>query len=130
MMKKILLPITIFVLLCLLQALSAQRSLKQTKQKTNHPKIISCGVCNSKAIYLPKPEYSKAARAIKASGAVNVSILIDEKGNVVSAKPTTGHPLLWAESVKAALKAKFERVFLGRKPVKFYGVIVYNFMPN
>ena len=50
------------------------------------PKMISGGILNGKALSLPKPEYPEAARAVKASGAVSVKVLIDEAGNVISAE--------------------------------------------
>ncbi len=90
--------------------------------------IISCGMCNSKAISLPQPEYSPAAKAVGARGKVSVQIVIDENGNVESAKAISGNPLLYAESVKAALKAKFEQTTLSGNPVKVSSTIVYNFV--
>ncbi|MEP6924406.1 MAG: tetratricopeptide repeat protein [Pyrinomonadaceae bacterium] len=43
-------------------------------------KTISGGVLNGKAIELPKPVYPPSARAVRASGAVNVQVTVDEKG--------------------------------------------------
>lgn len=89
--------------------------------------VISCGVCNKKAIFLPQPEYPKTAIAVRASGKVVVQILIDEKGNVIKAEVISGHPLLWASSVKAALLAKFEPFSIGRKSVRASSTIIYNY---
>lgn len=125
-MNKFLLFTFTAILLLSFHATHAQK--KSVKPKRNRPVVISCGVCNQKAIFLPKPEYSKAAKAVNASGAVGVSILIDEKGNVIRAKAVSGHSLLRAESVKSALKAKFEPLLLGGKPVRAYGLIVYNYV--
>ena len=91
---------------------------------TGHPK----GVVNSSAISLPKPPYPAAARAVKAEGAVNVQVLIDEQGNVVSANAVSGHPLLRQASEQAALGAKFKPTLLSGQPVKVNGIIVYNFV--
>ena len=93
------------------------------------PKTISGGVVNGKAINLPKPVYPPAARAERASGAVNVQVKIDENGNVVSAKAVSGHPLLSEVSEQAAFKAKFAPTRLAGQPVSVVGVIVYNFVP-
>jgi len=71
------------------------------------PGTISGGVLNARAITLPAPKYPPAARAVKASGAVTVQVLIDENGNVLSATFDNGHPLLRAASVEAARAAKF-----------------------
>ena len=93
------------------------------------PKQISGGVLNGKATSLPKPPYPPAARAVRASGAVSVQVLIDEHGNVVSASAVSGHPLLRAAAVSAARNAKFSPTQLSGQPVKVSGVITYNFVP-
>lgn len=92
------------------------------------PKTISGGVINGKALSLPKPAYPAAARAVNASGAVNVQVTIDEAGNVISATAVSGHPLLRAAAVDAAKQAKFAPTRLEGNPVKVTGVIVYNFV--
>jgi protein TonB len=93
------------------------------------PKQISGGVLNGKATSLPKPPYPPAARAVRASGAVSVQVLIDENGNVVSASAVSGHPLLRAAAVSAARGAKFSPTKLSGQAVKVSGVITYNFVP-
>ena len=90
---------------------------------------ISGGVLNGKAISLPQPPYPPAARAVHASGAVNVQVTIDEKGNVTSASAVSGHPLLRAAATAAARQARFAPTKLSGTPVKVTGVIVYNFVP-
>lgn len=94
---------------------------------TLKPKIPSLGVINGKAKYLPKPTYTAAAKAIKASGDVNVQVVIDEAGNVVSANAVGGHPLLRGEAERAARNAKFNPTLLSNLPVKVSGVIIYKF---
>jgi protein TonB len=93
------------------------------------PKQISGGVLNGKATSLPKPPYPPAARAVRASGAVSVQVLIDESGSVVSASAVSGHPLLRAAAVQAARSARFSPTQLSGQPVKVSGVITYNFVP-
>jgi protein TonB len=92
------------------------------------PKTISKGVINGNATSLPKPPYPAPARAVRASGAVNVQVKIDEKGNVVSASAVSGHPLLQQAAVAAARQAKFAPTLLSGQPVSVTGVIVYNFI--
>lgn len=119
-MKRIILPI-IFTLLINL-------TFGQNKQK---PKPVICSDCgfpiNGKAICLPKPKYPETAKAVRASGEVQVQLLIDENGNVVSASAITGHPFLKESAEKAAKQARFEPVSLGGKPIRVTGVIVYKF---
>ncbi len=84
---------------------------------------------NGNATSLPKPAYPAPARAVRASGTVNVSVKIDENGNVVSASATSGHPLLRAAAVSAARQAKFKPTTLSGQPVSVTGIIQYNFVP-
>lgn len=90
-------------------------------------KTISGGVLNGKAIRIAKPVYPPAAKAVDAGGMVNVMITIDEKGNVISAEPVSGHPLLRASAQQAARDSKFSPVKLSGKPVKVTGILIFNF---
>jgi TonB family protein len=90
---------------------------------------ISGGVLNGKAVTLAKPEYSPAARAVRAAGAVNVQVTIDEQGNIISASAISGHPLLRQSAEKAAFASKFAPTTLEGQPVQVTGIIVYNFVP-
>lgn len=90
-------------------------------------RTISGGVLNGKAISLPQPDYPSSARAVKASGAVNVQVTVDETGNVVSASAVSGHPLLKAAAVQAARNARFTPTMLSGAPVRVNGIVVYTF---
>jgi TonB family protein len=90
-------------------------------------RAISGGVLNGKAISKPQPAYPAVARAARASGTVVVSVEVDEKGNVTSAKAISGHPLLRAAAEAAARQARFSPTLLSGKPVKVTGTITYNF---
>ena len=89
---------------------------------------ISKGVLNGKATDLPKPNYSAAAKSVGAQGQVNVQVVIDESGRVISANAVTGHVLLRADAERAARNARFSPTFLSDVPVKVTGVITYNFV--
>jgi TonB family protein len=89
---------------------------------------VSKGVINSMAVQLPKPVYSAIAKAARAAGVVQVQVLIDEHGKVVSARALSGHQLLLRESVQAAYQARFTPTYLSDQPVKVSGVITYNFL--
>ncbi|MGC2237340.1 MAG: TonB family protein [Pyrinomonadaceae bacterium] len=93
------------------------------------PKTVSGGVVNSKATNLVKPAYPQAARAVRASGAVNVQVTISENGSVISASAVSGHPLLRQAAEQAARSSKFSPTLLSGQAVKVTGVIVYNFVP-
>lgn len=85
-------------------------------------------VLNSQAITLPKPPYPAIARMAGVQGVVNVQVLIDETGKVISAKALSGSPLLMPEAVKAAYQARFSPTTIGEQPVKVSGLITYNFV--
>ncbi len=98
------------------------------KTPPNVPKIVSGGVINGKANNLVKPTYPAAARAVRASGAVNVQVTIDENGNVISASAVSGHPLLRSAAESAARSSKFAPTVLSGQKVKVTGVVIYNFV--
>lgn len=90
-------------------------------------KIISGGVLNGKAVKKAPPEYPAAARASRASGTVTVQVLVDEAGNVASAKAVAGHPLLRAPSEQAVKFWKFSPTKLCDRPVKVSGVVTVSY---
>jgi periplasmic protein TonB len=97
--------------------------------KPTPPKApISGGVLNGRAVRLVQPPYPAIARSAHASGQVKVQIVIDENGNVISATPVSGHPLLQGAAVAAARSSKFTPTKLSGMPVKVSGVIIYNFV--
>jgi protein TonB len=75
------------------------------------------------------PTYPALARAARVSGAVVVEITIDENGNVISARPISGHPLLKDAATQAARGWKFNPTKLSGQPVKVIGTIQFNFTP-
>jgi protein TonB len=68
------------------------------------------------------------AKQTGTQGAVNVQVLIDETGNVISAKAISGNPLLRTAAQQAAARARFSPTMLGDQAVKVSGVITYNFV--
>lgn len=97
---------------------------------TSSATTISGGVLNGKAVSLPQPAYPPIAKQVNASGQVVVQVLVDERGNVVSASVVSGHPLLHGPALAAARRAKFSPTKLAGKPVRVRGVIQYNFAPQ
>ena len=85
-------------------------------------------VLASKAVNLPQPLYPPIAKQVGAQGPVNIQILVDEQGKVVSAQPLNGHPTLLAAAREAAMRARFTPTVLNGQPVKIQGVITYNFV--
>jgi TonB family protein len=81
------------------------------------------------AVVLVKPEYPKSARAVRASGAVQVQVTLDEDGEIVSAEAISGHPLLRQAAEIAAKGSRFAPTLLEDQPVIVTGIIVFNFVP-
>ena len=92
-------------------------------------KVITLGIVNGKASYLPKPDYPQEAKDFCASGKVEVEILIGEDGKVIKAKAISGDELLYDSAVEAASKARFVNT-PDITSVKVRGIIVYNFIPE
>jgi protein TonB len=91
-------------------------------------RIPYVGPVTGRAINLPQPVYPAIAKAANIQGPVTVEVVIDEAGHVLSARATSGHPLLRAESEKAAYRARFSPTLLQNQPVKVKGVITFNFI--
>jgi len=111
------------------QAYAAAADDPAAADKREGPKLIKGGVINGRALKLPKPPYPPAARAVRASGAVSIQVLIEEGGEVFSAEAVSGHPLLRAAARAAACDARFSPTSLLGSPVKVSGIITYNFIP-
>lgn len=92
------------------------------------PKLVHKRILNSQAVSLPEPPYPPLAKQIRLQGAVNVQVLLDETGKVISARSVAGHAMLAPAAVRAAYQARFTPTVLDGQPVKVSGVITYNFM--
>jgi protein TonB len=90
--------------------------------------IAASTLLNSRALSLPKPPYPPIARSMGVQGIVNVQVLIDETGKVISAKAVSGNPALMRAAQQAAMAARFSPTMLGGQAMKVSGVITYNFM--
>lgn len=90
-------------------------------------KPVSGGVLNGKALSLPAPGYPEIARRMRAGGKVEVEVIVDENGKVVSARAISGPVVLRDVAVEAAQKARFTPTRLSGQPVKIAGRIDYNF---
>lgn len=98
-----------------------------TPVRTGPLKPVSGGVLNGKAISLPPPTYPDMARRAGAFGVVEVEVVIDVTGKVISAKATSGPVLLRQSAELAARNARFGPTLLSGQPMRVVGVISYNF---
>ena len=91
-------------------------------------KPIEAGSLNEKALSMPKPVYPAEAKRLKVSGPVNVRVVVDENGNVTSAKAIDGPAPLREPAEAAARQAKFAPTTENGITVKVTGVLTYNFI--
>lgn len=89
---------------------------------------VDGGVLNSKALELPPPIYPAEARKVRASGQVQVKVLVDETGHVMTADAIFGPQTLRMAAIDAARKARFEPLVIGGSAVKVSGIITYDFV--
>ena len=99
-------------------------------QKPTGPITLPSYVLSGKAVSKPAPPYPIIAKQAHIQGPVAVQIVIDEQGRVISAKATSGHPLLQGAAVQAAYQARFTPTTLNGQAVKVTGSITYNFVLN
>ena len=90
--------------------------------------VVMGGLINGKVVKKPQPEYPGPARSARAQGTVQVQVLVDENGDVLSAQAISGHQLLRGASERAARKAKFGPTQICGRPMHLRGVITYNFV--
>ena len=91
-------------------------------------KPVSGGVLNGTALSLPPPSYPDTARRMRQAGMVQVEVVVDENGKVISARALSGPSTLRDVAVEAAYRARFSPTKLSGQPVKVTGQINYNFM--
>jgi periplasmic protein TonB len=97
-------------------------------KKPEGPVRMSSSIISGKTIEKPAPPYPPIAKVAGIQGTVAVQIVIDENGRVISAKATSGPPLLLSAAVQAAYRASFTPTVLSGQPVKVTGSITYNFV--
>jgi len=103
----------------------APAQIALTNVPQNQP--VTDGALKGKEVKLPIPEYPEEARSIGISGEITVAVIVNKKGDVISARPLEGHPLLQAAAVKAAREAKFSSEKLAGGRAKVSGTITYTF---
>ena len=82
---------------------------------------------NFEVISAETPIYRRAAKQAGASGLVQVEVLINENGDVLTAHARTGNKLLWDEAERAALASKFNKPTDNGRPARAMGFLVYRF---
>ena len=73
------------------------------------------------------PVYPAAARSMRTSGIVNVTVTIDEQGNVAEVQNATGPSMLQSAAKDAIRKWRFKPFVRDGQPVKAVGYVSFNF---
>jgi TonB family protein len=115
----------------------SQKPQTQTNPSTATPtaeddiaRPVEGGIVNGRAIELPAPKYPATGTGVRVSGQVQVKVLIDETGKVISAEAVFGPELLRASAVEAATRARFKPTLVAGVPVKVSGIITYDIKPQ
>ncbi len=89
---------------------------------------ITGNLGGAKAILLPKPAFSEAARDAGAEGKVKVEIEINENGEPIAVNAVSGNPLLYEDAQKAAMNSRFSVPKMNGEGTKVSGFLTYNFV--
>lgn len=98
-----------------------------TPTPSGTPGVVNLGNLNSRARNLPVPTYPPAAKTAGINGTVAVSVVVDESGNVISARAASGPLMLRGAAESAARQARFSPQRMGGQPVKMSGSLLYTF---
>jgi TonB family protein len=85
------------------------------------------GILNSQALDLPKPVYPAEAKKNHVTGQVQVKVVVDETGKVISAEAQFGPEPLLAAAVEAAKRARFKPLVVSDVHMKFFGILTFDF---
>jgi len=105
-------------------------SIQNETKSDNRPRPrgpVESGNLNDKATDFPKPIYPGEARKAHITGQVQVRVIVDETGRVMSADIVSGPKQLWIAAIEAARKAHFEPTLVGGTAVKITGILTYDF---
>lgn len=92
------------------------------------PEFVNLGnLTAANAVDMVTPNYSLAARRSSVEGRVVVEVELNEEGEVVSAKASSGPAMLRGAAEDAAKRSKFKPGLFNNRPIKAKGVIIYNF---
>jgi TonB family protein len=88
---------------------------------------LAGGVLQGNAIKRVQPIYPPVAKAARAQGPVQVTVTINENGEVSSSSIVSGHPLLREAAEDAARQWRFKPTIQDGNPVRVQGTLTFNF---
>ncbi len=113
---------------CIYANLTGSISLCNEKEAPKE-RIISAGWMNSRAINFQNPRYPSAIKKPRSVARVEVRIMTDVEGNVISAAVSRGPVDFHNAALDAARKLKFSPTLLSGVPTKVSGWVSYDFKP-
>jgi len=119
--------VVISLLLCFVSTLQGQVANQRKDKKQPSTIHKSSGELYDSAVKRVEPSYPPDARAAGVTGSVIVRVVVDEQGNVVSARAVSGPEPLKESAVLAAIAWKWESPLSKGKPVRITGTIKINF---
>jgi TonB family protein len=93
-------------------------------------KRVSEEVLRAAAVNIPQPEFPIATELAGHQQKVEVQVVVDEKGEVTSARATSPETLLNEAAENAARKARFIAAKLSDDPAQIFSVISFEFNPR
>lgn len=105
---------------------STSQTTPATSTDDTDPRDV--GFLNGRAIDLPKPDYPAEAKKNHVTGQVQVKVILDVQGRIVSAEAVFGPAPLRAAAVAAAKRARFQPYIMDGVAVKVFGILTYDFV--
>jgi TonB family protein len=93
-------------------------------------KPVHVGDLTTKIQEQPAPQYPALARSAGLSGKVAIQVIVDETGQVISARILGGPPLLGEAAMEAAYKTRLTPTEKDGRPIKVTGYLNYQFKPE
>jgi TonB family protein len=106
-------------------AASENNEISSSKEPTL--RHVSEKLLREAAINLPMPEYPTDGSRERVPGKVEVQVVVNEKGEVGSARAISGDSPLNQAAERAARRARFLPAKLSSDPTRVFGVISYDF---
>jgi outer membrane biosynthesis protein TonB len=122
---------TVILILSIVVLCSAQDSSSACDFSSYKPLIISHALLKA-VVKRVEPKYPGGGH-LRVQSEVELKIIVDRKGNVVTLCATRGHPLLLGSAIQAARQWKFKPNFgFTNKPKRKYvqSFIVFSFKPG
>ena len=111
---------------------AAVARVQQIQPAPEEPKIVrvSEGIASGMLICKVVPEYPELARLAHISGAVVLSAIIDENGEIKNLQVVSGHPLLVQAAIEAVQQWRYKPWLLNQHPIEVETQVTVNFTLN